>query len=239
QRANQTEAGVRFFLPYDLTLEARGYINLYRDIRFVDVFTNPQINDSLGFPVGFIDNTAKGKSYGATLSLQRPFQIGVSTFFSYTLGFSDLTATALSLDQSSSQEFDYTPSYDVRHVLNAVLAWQAKFGLVISGRLSTRSGRTEGWVWLDDTGVVRQYGQRVPWFTRLDAQIAYEWAKPGRRMRVSLEWVNLTRARDAQELSQDSSDSACAFRSEVPAEPCPLIFTTAIWFPNLSFRATF
>jgi hypothetical protein len=239
QRANQTEAGVRFFLPYELTLEARGYINLYRDIRFVDVFTNPQINDSLGFPVGFIDNTAEGKSYGATLLLQRPFQIGVSTFFSYTLGFSDLTATAVSLDQTSSQEFDYTPSYDVRHVLNAVLAWQAKFGLVISGRLSTRSGRTEGWVWLDEDGVVRQYGQRVPWFTRLDAQIAYEWAKPGRRMRVSLEWVNIMQARDAQELSQESSDGACVFRAGVPAEACPLIFTAAIWFPNLSFRATF
>jgi hypothetical protein len=238
QHANQTEAGVRFFLPHQLTLEVRGYVNLYRDLRFVDIFTNPQINDSSGIPVGFIDDAADGKSYGATFLLQRPFQVGFSTFFSYTLGFSDLTATAVSFDRTVSQDFDYTPSYDVRHVLNAVLAWQAKFGLMVSGRLSTRSGRTEGWVWLDDDGVLQQYGQRVPWFTRLDAQVAYEWAKPGRRMRISLEWVNITQARDAQALSDESSD-ACRIRGDAPAEPCSLVFTTAIWFPNLSFRATF
>lgn len=239
QRANQTEAGVRLFLPYELTLEVRGYINLYDEIRFVDLFTNPQINDSVGFPVGYIDDTADGKSYGATLLLQRPFQIGFSTLFSYTLGFSDLTAIAVLPDRNMLQKFDYTPSYDVRHVLNAVLTWQAEFGLVISGRVSTRSGRTEGWVWLDDAGRIQQYGQRVPWFTRLDAEVAYEWAKPGRRMRVALEWVNITQARDAQELSTDSAEDACVFRTGTPSAPCPLQFTTAIWFPNLSFRATF
>lgn len=239
QRANQTEAGVRFFLPHELTLEARGYINVYNELRFVDLFTNPQINNSEGFPVGFIDDVADGKSYGATFLLQRPFQIGFSTLFSYTLGFSDLTATAVSLDRTVSIDFDYTPSYDVRHVLNAVLAWQAKFGLIISARMSTRSGRTEGWVWLDDSGNVQQYGQRVPWFTRLDAEVAYEWANPGRRMRIALEWVNITQARDAQELSQVSTDDACVFRTGTPSSPCPLLFTPAIWFPNLSFRATF
>ncbi len=239
QRANQTEAGVRFFLPHELTLEARGYINIYRDLRFVDIFTNPEINTEDGLLAGFIDDAADGKSYGATFLVQRPFQVGFSTFLAYTLGFSDLTATARSFDGSVSQEFDYTPSYDVRHVLNAVLAWQSKFGLMISARMSTRSGRTEGWVWLDNDGVIQQYIQRVPWFTRLDAEIAYEWAKPNRRMRIALEWVNITQAQDAQELSQESSDEACLFRAGVPAEPCPLVFTTAIWFPNLSFRATF
>ena len=72
-------------------------------------------------------------------------QIGFSTFFSYTLGFSDLTATAVSLDQTFSQEFDYTPSYDVRHVLNAVLAWQAKFGLVVSGRITGTTNTVRMW----------------------------------------------------------------------------------------------
>ena len=32
QRANQTEGGVRFFLPHDITFETRGYLNLYRDL---------------------------------------------------------------------------------------------------------------------------------------------------------------------------------------------------------------
>jgi len=243
QRANQTEGGVRFFLPHDLTFETRGYLNLFRDLRFLDIFTNPEISDDpvLGpIPVGFIDDSADGKSYGLELLLQRPFDIGFSTLVSYTLGFSDLTGTAL-LFNMPSQSFDYTPSYDVRHVLNAVLAWQAKFGLIIGARLLARSGRAEGWLWLDTAGEVRQYVQRVPWFVRLDAQVAYEWAKPGRRMRISLEWINITQARDAQEI--DSTNPAASFACQVrwgePSEPCPIKFTGAIWFPNLSFRAVF
>ena len=243
QRANQIEGGVRFFLPHDLTFETRGYLNLYRDLRFVDVFTEPEISDdpSLSpFPAGLLDDSADGKSYGLELLLQRPFDIGFSTLVSYTLGFSDLTATALLINRPP-QTFDYTPSYDVRHVMNGVLAWQAKFGLIISARVFARSGRAEGWLWLDPSGVVQQYVQRVPWFVRLDAQVAYEWAKPGRRMRIALEWINITQARDAQEVdsSEPSGPLACRIRWGVPSEPCPIRFTDAIWFPNLSFRAVF
>ncbi len=243
QRANQTEGGVRFFLPHELTFETRGYVNLYRDLRFVDIFTDPLISDdpsTTPIPAGVLDDSADGKSYGLELLLQRPFDIGVSTLVSYTLGFSDLTGTALLLGMPL-QTFDYTPSYDVRHVMNGVLAWQAKFGLIISARVFARSGRAEGWLWLDEFGVVQQYVQRVPWFVRLDAQIAYEWARPGRRLRIALEWINITRARDAQQI--DSSDPTappeCRFRFGAPSEPCPLTFTDAIWFPNLSFRAVF
>ncbi|MGB8221812.1 MAG: TonB-dependent receptor [Polyangiales bacterium] len=246
QRANQTEGGIRFFLPHDLTFETRGYLNVFHDLRFVDIFTNPGIsNDPAQFPVlpvlaGNIGDSAEGKSYGLELLLQRPFDVGISTLVSYTLGYSDLTATAL-LRGAPQQTFDYTPSYDVRHVMNAVLAWQAKFGLILSGRLFARSGRAEGWLWLDPAAVVQQYVQRVPWFVRLDAQVAYEWAKPGRRMRIGLEWINITQARDAQEL--DSTDRnappACLLRWGVPSQPCPVKFTRAIWFPNLSFRAVF
>ena len=243
QRANQTEGGVRFFLPYDLTFETRGYVNLYRDLRFVDIFTDPQINDdpSRGpIPAGLLDDSADGKSYGLEVLFQRPFDVGVSTLLSYTLGFSDLTGTALLLGMPS-QSFDYTPSYDVRHVMNGVLAWQAKFGLILAMRVFARSGRAEGWLWLDEFGVVQQYVQRVPWFVRVDAQIAYEWAKPGRRMRIGLEWINITQARDAQEIN--SSDPAaspqCRSRWGTPSEPCSIRYTDAIWFPNLSFRAVF
>jgi hypothetical protein len=243
QRANQTEGGVRFFLPYDLTFETRGYLNLYNDLRFVDVFTEPVISDDPNvspFPAGLLDDAADGKSYGLELLLQRPFDIGFSTLVSYTLGFSDLTATALLLNMPS-QTFDYTPSYDVRHVMNGVLAWQAKFGLIISARLFARSGRAEGWLWLDPSGVVQQYVQRVPWFVRLDAQVAYEWAKPGRRMRIALEWINITQARDAQEVDSSNANAPfeCRVRWGVPSEACPIRFTDAIWFPNLSFRAVF
>ncbi len=243
QYANQTEGGVRFFLPHELTFEARGYLNLYRDLRFVDIFTNPLITagDALNpIPAGAIDDSADGKSYGLELLFQRPFDVGVSTLVSYTLGFSDLTATQV-FNGIPIQSFEYTPSYDVRHVMNGVLAWQAKFGLILSGRVFARSGRAEGWLWLDSTGQVQQYVQRVPWFVRLDAQVAYEWAKPGRRMRIALEWINITQARDAQEIDSTNiaAPAQCQWRVGVPAEPCPIRFTTAIWFPNLSFRAVF
>ncbi|MBW2225154.1 MAG: TonB-dependent receptor, partial [Deltaproteobacteria bacterium] len=248
QRANQTEGGVRFFLPHELTFETRGYVNLYKDLRFVDIFTDPLISDdprTNPIPAGVLDDSADGKSYGLELLLQRPFDIGFSTLVSYTLGFSDLTGRALLPGMNPSEilteTFDYTPSYDVRHVMNGVLAWQAKFGLIISARVFARSGRVEGWLWLDGSGDVQQYVQRVPWFVRLDAQIAYEWAKPGRRLRVALEWINITRARDAQQI--DSTDPSappeCGLRFGAPSEPCPLTFTDAIWFPNLSFRAVF
>ncbi|MEM7136754.1 MAG: TonB-dependent receptor [Myxococcota bacterium] len=239
QRANQVEAGVRLFLPKDVTFEARGYVNLFRDIRFVDVFTNPEINFFGGIPVGYIGDSANGESYGATLLLQRPFQVGFSTLASYSLGFSDLTVTAFDFGDNPIQTLDFTPSYDVRHVINGVLQWQSKFGLIVAARLSTRSGRTEGFVFINDEGIPEQYIQRVPWFTRLDATVAYEWARPGRRMRIALEWVNITQARDAQELSTESDDPGCVLRDRVPSGPCPIIFTTAIWFPNLAFRAQF
>jgi hypothetical protein len=241
QGANQTEGGVRFFLPYEITLETRGYLNIYRDLRFLDIFTEPEILDFSGLPVGLLGDSADGKSYGFEFLMQRPFDVGVSTLVSYTLGFSDLDANAiLPGSPEGEQTFDYTPSYDVRHVLNAALGWQAKFGLILSARVFTRSGRAEGWVWLDPSGQVQQYVQRTPWFTRLDLMVAYEWSKPGRRMRVSFEWVNATLARDVQQIdSENSTDPACRIRWGTPAEECPLQFTTAIWYPNLSFRAIF
>lgn len=243
QHANQTEGGIRLFLPHEVTFETRGFLSVYRDLRFLDIFTDSEVSaePSSGlFRAGVLNDSANGKSYGLQVLLQRPFDVGVSTLVSYTLGFNDLTASAR-LVNGTSQTFDYTPSYDVRHVMNGVLAWQAKFGLILAARLFARSGRAEGWLWLDPNNVVRQYVQRVPWFVRLDAQIAYEWAKPGRRMRISLEWINVTQARDAQEIDTESPNAPflCRARWGVPLQPCPIKYTSAIWFPNLSFRAVF
>jgi hypothetical protein len=243
QHANQTEGGIRLFLPHEITFETRGYVSLYRDLRFVDIFTDYEISAdpaSNQLRAGVLNDAADGKSYGFQLLLQRPFDVGISTLVSYTLGFNDLTASAILFD-GSSQSFDYTPSYDVRHVMNGVLSWESKFGLILAAHVLARSGRAEGWLWLDPAGVVQQYVQRVPWFVRLDAQVAYEWAKPGRRMRISLEWLNVTQARDAQEVDSEDTGAPflCRVRWGVPLEPCPIKYTTAIWFPNLAFRAVF
>jgi hypothetical protein len=60
-------------------------------------------------------------------------------------------------------------------------------------------------------------------------------------MRIALEWINITQARDAQEVdsSNASAPFECRVRWGVPSEACPIRFTDAIWFPNLSFRAVF
>ena len=47
-----------------------------------------------------------------------------------------------------------------------------------------------------------------------------------------------TQARDAQQLGT-SPIPACQARWGTPPVPCPVDFTSAIWFPNLSFRAVF
>ena len=247
QRANQTEGGIRFFLPHDLSFETRGYVNLFRDLRFVDIFTNPEINANIGSPgmiipqpQGLLDDSADGTSYGLEVLFKRSFtEHGFSTLASYTLGFNDLEVTAVA--NGTAQTLDYTPSYDVRHVVNGVLGWRAKFGLIIAVRVLSRSGRAEGWLYIDTDGTIKQYIQRVPWFTRLDAGIHYEWAKPGRRLRVGLEWINITQARDAQEIDSTNPNASdeCEARWGMPNEPCPIRFTSAIWFPNLFFRARF
>jgi hypothetical protein len=70
--------------------------------------------------------------------------------------------------------------------------------------------------------------------------VAYELSKPGWRMRVSFEWINVTRARDVQQIDAGgSTDPACRARWGTPDEECPLEFTTAIWYPNFSFRVAF
>ena len=244
QRASQTEGGVRFHLPFELQLELTGFINHYRDLRFLDFYTDTLIFvEADGEPAlaGILDGSADGRTYGAEVLLTRPFGFGLSTLIAYTLSFSDLDASA-TLFAASASDFSLTPSYDVRHVINAALSWQSKFGLLLGARVHARSGRALGWVYFDNAAQqVRQYIQRSPWFVRLDAQIAYDWSRRWGWLRFGLEWINITQARDAEEL--DSSDGTapqdCIDRVGVPAEPCPVEFTGAIWFPNLIVRAQF
>jgi hypothetical protein len=60
-------------------------------------------------------------------------------------------------------------------------------------------------------------------------------------MRISLEWLNVTQARDAQEIATDdpSAPFLCRARWGVPSDACSITYTTAIWFPNLTFQAVF
>jgi hypothetical protein len=67
--------------------------------------------------------------------------------------------------------------------------------------------------------------RRLPGFSRVDVDVSYAWQPSWGRMRVALEWFNLTMSREAQQLRCDNQPRRC----EVDYIP-------AIFFPNLSVR---
>jgi hypothetical protein len=233
QRASQSEAGLRLYLPKEVELGALGFINVYDDLRFFDFFTDATVNGPAG--TASLNEVADGKTWGLELSMSRPFGLGFASFASYALGYSELEATTTFLALGS---FDYTPSYDVRHMIKGVFSWQSDFGLSLGTRLEARSGRALGWAYYDGTGELLQYVQRAPWFVRLDVEVAYDWARNWGLFHFGLEWINLTRARDAQDLEKVPSPG-CLLRNGIPDEPCDVVYSTAIWFPNLTIRAQF
>ena len=88
-----------------------------------------------------------------------------------------------------------------------------------------RSGKLHGEFLLDDNFRLRHDELRLPWFARVDLQVAYGWTTSWGRMRVSLEWMNVT-------LAEEPVDIQCA---GVPRE-CRTIYLPAIFFPNLGVR---
>ncbi len=233
QRASQSEAGLRFYLPKEIELGALGFLNVYDQLRFFDFFTDSTVNGPAG--TASLDEVADGKTWGLELSMSRPFGLGFASFASYALGYSELEATTTF---SALGSFDYTPSYDVRHMIRGVFSWQSDFGLSLGTRLEARSGRALGWAYYDGAGEISQYVQRAPWFVRLDVEVAYDWPRRWGLMHFGLEWINLSQARDAQDLGQTPAPG-CLLRNEVPSQPCEVVYSTAIWFPNLTIRAQF
>jgi len=106
-----------------------------------------------------------------------------------------------------------------------VLQWRIGGGFSAGGRFHARSGKLNGEFLLDETLHLSRDEQRLPWFVRLDLQVAYAWRPSWGRMRVSLEWFNAT-------LSREPIDVEC---TGSPRE-CRTIFLPAIFFPNLGLR---
>jgi hypothetical protein len=149
--------------------------------------------------------------YGLEAFLMRDLTEEVSGWIAYTLTFADA--------DSGPVVGKFKPDYDVRHVVNAVISWRIWRGLILGGRMQTRSGR-----------VVEQlnanYTQRLPWFTRVDARVGYTWRGRFADMTAYLEWLNLF-------LRQEYTDADCLLQ-QCNAKAAPVIAV-----PNLGIRAEF
>jgi hypothetical protein len=220
QRALQAEAGFGWDTPLELRVELQLFVHRYRNLSFTDrVFLEGAYNeacmviDCMG--AGAPPARVGGYSYGAEFFLRRPFTQALSGFVSYTLAWS-------TVDRVSG--LHYTPTWDVRHVANLVLQWQIGAGFSVGLRASIRSGKTDGLFYVGERLNLARYEQRLPGFARLDLQVGYAWRTHWGRMRVGLEWMNVTLAQESTRMDCDGPGN------------CRVNYLPALFFPNLSLR---
>jgi hypothetical protein len=221
QTALQSEIGVGWDTPLRFRAELQFFYHRYSNLVFTDTLL---LKDSLDTICSRIDcmgvgvpDRIQGTSYGAELFLRRPISERLSGFVSYTLAFSHVENVA---------GLPYTPTWDVRHVANVVLQWQTESGISAGLRWFVRSGKMTGeYLPSLSQSALTRVEQRLPWFTRLDLETAYAWLTDWGRMRVALEWFNVT-------LSREPQDAMCGGLSGM----CRTRYLPAIFFPNLSVR---
>jgi outer membrane receptor protein involved in Fe transport len=165
-------------------------------------------------------------AYGLELFVRRSPSKALSGWLSYTLGWADARA---------DEGYRFTPSFDIRHVLNLVAQYRIGGGFSLGGRLFYRSGKVASHTFVRLSRIY--YEQRLPGFFRADAELAYAFDTSFGAMRVALEWLNLTLAREAIEISCD--DGISVGKNPLSATPCPVRYAPALFFPNLGVRATF
>lgn len=221
QTAIQSELGFGWDTPLGVRLEVQGYLHHYDGLVFTDVLllgdTLQTICASIDCPGGStVQDRISGYSYGAEIFARRAPENRLSGFLSYTLGWSH-TDDVVGLH--------YTPSWDVRHVLNLVTQWDLGHGFSIGARLHARSGKMSGQFLIDDSFQLRRDEQRLPWFVRLDLQVAYSWHPSWGRMRLSLEWFNATMSREPTGVDCTATPGTCVTQ-----------YLPAIFFPNLGLR---
>ena len=228
QVALQSEMGLAVELTPDLELEAQAFVHRYTGLLFLDLFLDDEtcLEDGIACERVEVPDRVSGLSYGAEIFLRADPKLRVSGFLSYTLSWAQLDALA---------GLDYTPSFDVRHVLNVagraqIIEDRLSFGL----RLHVRTGKPIGVTYFSIEDLqLQRYEQRLPTFYRLDAEIALQWRTSWARFRLSLEWLNLT-------FSEEPTGIHCGDRLlSAPTAPCEVFRAQAIVLPNLGLRGTF
>lgn len=221
QGAVQSEAGIGWDTPLDFRAELQLFLHHYDNLVFTDAITLRDsletVCETIGCPDGVqVPDRISGYSYGAELFLRRPFTQRLSGMISYTLAWSAVDDVA---------GLPYTPTWDVRHVLNLVLQWNMGEGFSSGARFSLRSGKLHGEFVIDEQLKLAREERRMPMFERLDLELAYAWTTWWGRMRVALEWFNAT-------FSREPSEIICS------GEPrrCRVEYLPAIALPNLGVR---
>jgi hypothetical protein len=220
QAAVQGDAGIGWDTPLALRLEVQGFVHYYQNLVFVYTLLLREsfelICDAIDCGGRELQERIDGFSYGAEVFVKRPLGERVTGWLSYTLAWSSVEDVA---------GVPYTPTWDVRHVGNAVVAWALGAGFSVGARAHVRSGKLHGEFLRDDQLQLRHDERRLPWFGRIDAMTAYQWSTSWGQMRVSLEWFNVTLAREPVEI-------VCT------GEPrsCRTVYLPAIFFPNLGVR---
>jgi hypothetical protein len=230
QRALQGEAGVTWDTALPLRVELQAFVHRYRHLAFTDLAVledvcSGRLHDTIGGrPVCRNDSMpaidrVDGSAYGAEVFVRLVPSAGarVSGFASYTLAFAEIGKVA---------GLQYTPQWDVRHIANLVLQWRLGAGWSAGLRGLLRSGKSHGEFLLDAQQQLARFEQRLPWFARLDLEVAYSWSTSWGRMRFAIEWINLTLAREPADLECDGAPGACHVRYLPP-----------IALPNLALRA--
>lgn len=229
QRAISTEAGVAYLPTIDWRLETTLFYNHLTGLLIPDLFIDcadegqATLCDSDGsIPRGQVD------AYGLELFIKRNANAWLSGWLSYTLAWAD---------GQSERGAEFTPSFDVRHVGNLVLQARLGAGFSLGGRAHYRSGKVASESVYDPlrdatNTIYFRYERRLPGFFRADAQLIYAWTNSWARMRVSLEWMNLTLSREAIDVTCDQQPSGLP-----TGTPCKVEYAPAIFFPSLGIRA--
>ncbi|MDH5494018.1 MAG: TonB-dependent receptor, partial [Myxococcales bacterium] len=234
QTAAQTELTTRVELGGGLELETQLFYHHYRNLLFLDLFASTRV------PCGDLEcdrvqlpDRVPGHSYGLELFLRRDPSERLSGWISYTLSRSTVEIGPIGFGPLPPRSIEYTPSYDVRHVLNVVASYNPFGGLRIGLRVHARSGRSEGSFYLNSEpfGLAR-HEQRLPWFVRIDARIGYRWRKSWGGLLVALDWMNVM-------MAEEPIGIRCRGLGDPPDASCPVEYAPAIFFPNLSVAADF
>ena len=172
-------------------------------------------------------------AYGAEFFFRKAAdEFPLSGWLSYTLGW------AIGMDRRDEV---FTPEFDIRHVFNLVLQCNLHGGLSFSGRIHLRSGGVAFDIPTFEDGLevefssavalLRPLGRRLPAFFRTDIGFGYSWEPSWGRMRLALEWLNLTLSREARTVQcSGSRDGQITCRPD---------YLPALFFPNIGLRAEF
>jgi hypothetical protein len=230
----QTEAGLKLELPLDFRLESQLYFqyltaNIFPDLVIDQADSCDSLPPQIAEKAERCQNRyprASAIAYGLEVFLHRNMTERLSGWLSYTLGWAHGEA---------DEGYSFTPSFDVRHLVNMVLQYSLGGGFEAGARLHFRTGKMANMTFLRE-GPIR-YEQRLPAFFRADVMFGYGWVASWARLRLALEWWNLTLSREATGI--ECTDGVKTAANPLSATPCKVTYAPAIFLPNLGIRADF